>query len=78
MDVSSDHASISQVQWDEFVVQYRTVLNLLRQIAGVWNLEDPCVISGFDMDRVGTVTVGLGWLHDGLQPTCQATYACWK
>jgi len=55
MDSSSDHASISQVQWEEFQGQFRNVLNLLRQISTVWNLEDPCVISGFDMDRVGTV-----------------------
>jgi hypothetical protein len=46
------------LQWDEFCAQFRSVLNLLRQISGVWNLEDPCVISGFDMDRVGTVQVG--------------------
>eukprot|EP00201_Polytomella_parva_P015858 CAMPEP_0175065646 /NCGR_PEP_ID=MMETSP0052_2-20121109/16053_1 /TAXON_ID=51329 ORGANISM="Polytomella parva, Strain SAG 63-3" /NCGR_SAMPLE_ID=MMETSP0052_2 /ASSEMBLY_ACC=CAM_ASM_000194 /LENGTH=264 /DNA_ID=CAMNT_0016332229 /DNA_START=136 /DNA_END=926 /DNA_ORIENTATION=+ len=52
---SADHAVISRFQWDEFRHQFRSVLSLLRQIATVWNLEDPCAISGFDMDRVGTV-----------------------
>jgi hypothetical protein len=28
---------------------------VIAQIASVWNLEDPCIISGFDMDRVGAV-----------------------
>lgn len=145
VDASSDHATVSQGQWDEFCGQFRAVLSLLRQvgagrwalgwvvravhrdvpttgptlpsacgasaapsadgrgwcvypaagqlarapapassspralrtsacprlthppghtytshtqISGVWNLEDPCVISGFDMDRLGTVQVG--------------------
>lgn len=47
--------TISPRQWEEFAGQYRSVLQLLRQIAPVWNLEEPCVIAGFDMDRVGTV-----------------------
>lgn len=53
---AADHATVSQVQWDEFCGQFRSLLCLLRQIAGVWNLEDPCVVCGFDMDRQGTVT----------------------
>jgi hypothetical protein len=48
--------TVSQAQWEEFVMQFRNVLVLLRQIANVWNLEEPCVISGFDMDRMGTIT----------------------
>jgi len=51
----TDHATVSQVQWDEFCGQFRGLLRLLRQIAAVWNLEDPCVVCGFDMDRQGTV-----------------------
>jgi hypothetical protein len=53
--VSSDHATISQVQWDEFYHQFQAVLLLLRTVAGLWNQEDPCIIAGFDMDRLGTV-----------------------
>eukprot|EP00798_Chlamydomonas_sp_ICE-L_P031814 gene31814-7016_t len=52
---SSNHASISVAQWDEFSAQYRTILRLLRHIAAVWNLEEPFVVCGFDMDRIGTV-----------------------
>eukprot|EP00798_Chlamydomonas_sp_ICE-L_P011688 gene11688-34411_t len=54
-DFSSNHASISQAQWDEFFAQYRTILGLLRHIAAVWNLEEPFVVCGFDIDRLGTV-----------------------
>lgn len=53
-DISSEHATISQAQCDEFIAQLRTVFIMLRQISSVWNLEDPVVISGFDMDRIGT------------------------
>ena len=52
---SSDVTTVSQAQWTEFSAQFQTVLVLLRHIANVWNLEEPCVVSGFDMDRVGTV-----------------------
>ena len=55
LDGAATCALISRQQWDEFVAQYRSVLGLLRQIAAVWNVEDPCVIAGFDMDRMGTV-----------------------
>mmetsp|Transcript_19110 Transcript_19110/g.49641 ORF Transcript_19110/g.49641 Transcript_19110/m.49641 type:complete len:957 (-) Transcript_19110:1046-3916(-) len=54
-DQSSAHAEVSQGQWEEFIAQFRATLDLLRQISSVWNVEDPCVISGFDMDRQGTV-----------------------
>lgn len=50
---SSEHATVSAGQWQEFQAQFQLVLNLVRQISSVWNLEDPCVVSGFDMDRVG-------------------------
>ena len=46
---------VSRGQWVEFQEHFQEVLTLLRQISSVWNLEDPCVISGFDMDRVGTI-----------------------
>lgn len=52
---SAEHAVVSAAQWEEFLVQFRAMLSLLRQIAAVWNLEDPCVVSGFDMDRAGCV-----------------------
>ncbi|GBF88728.1 hypothetical protein Rsub_01629 [Raphidocelis subcapitata] len=54
-DASSSAASISESQWREFEGQYHTVLKLLRQISSVWNMEDPTIIAGFDMDRLGTV-----------------------
>jgi len=47
--------TISKGQWEEFVVQLKALLLMLRQLATVWNREDPCVIAGLDMDRQGTV-----------------------
>ncbi len=49
---------MSENQREEFKAQFKSVLQLLQQISNVWNLSDPCVIAGFDMDRVGTVQVG--------------------
>jgi len=46
---------ISINQWNEFTSQFRDVLSLLKRIASVWDNEDPCVISGFHLDRRGTV-----------------------
>lgn len=55
-EASADqHITVSRGQWEEFVQQFRGVLQLLQQIANVWNLQEPCIISGFDMDRVGTI-----------------------
>lgn len=48
-------AGISQNQWNEFTTQFRDVMSLLKRIASVWDNEDPCVISGFHLDRRGTV-----------------------
>ncbi|KAJ9518665.1 hypothetical protein QJQ45_018756, partial [Haematococcus lacustris] len=53
LNATSDHVVVSAAQWAEFRGQFQAVLNLVRQISPVWNLEDPCVISGFDMDRQG-------------------------
>ncbi len=58
--------TITQAQWEEFVGQFQSSLDLLRQISSVWNLEEPCIISGFDMDRQGTVQVR-GYTGDGRQ-----------
>ncbi|GLC44187.1 hypothetical protein PLESTM_001565000 [Pleodorina starrii] len=56
MDSTREHDTISPQQWDEFCSQFRSIVNTLQQVASVWNLEDPVVISGFDMDRAGTIT----------------------
>ncbi|KAG2446074.1 hypothetical protein HXX76_000674 [Chlamydomonas incerta] len=50
-----EHDTISQQQWDEFCAQFRNIVGTLQQVASVWNMEDPVVISGFDMDRAGTI-----------------------
>jgi hypothetical protein len=44
-------AQISKQQWDEFLLSFRAVLELLQKINPLWNQEDPCIIAGFDMDR---------------------------
>ena len=49
-------ACVGEAQWREFEAQFHATLRLLRQIAPVWNLDDPCVVAGFDMDRQGTVS----------------------
>lgn len=54
-DSLNEHTCISTAQCREFTQQYMAVLSLLRVVAPIWDLEDPCVISGFDMDRIGTV-----------------------
>ena len=46
---------ISINQWNEFTSQFRDIMSLLKRIASVWDDEDPCVISGFHLDRRGTV-----------------------
>ncbi|EFJ50616.1 hypothetical protein VOLCADRAFT_116796 [Volvox carteri f. nagariensis] len=56
MDSNREHDTISPQQWDEFSSQFRSIVNTLQQVASVWTLEDPVVISGFDMDRAGTIT----------------------
>ncbi|GIL47568.1 hypothetical protein Vafri_4360 [Volvox africanus] len=56
MDSNREHDTISPQQWDEFSSQFRSIVNTLQQVASVWNMEDPVVISGFDMDRAGTIT----------------------
>lgn len=56
--ILSPDVTVSEPQWQEFCGQFQNVLTLLRQIATVWNMEEPCVISSFDMDRQGTVQVG--------------------
>ncbi len=56
MDSNREHDTISQRQWDEFTAQFQRIVNTLQQVASVWNLEDPVVISGFDMDRAGTIS----------------------
>jgi hypothetical protein len=67
--MSANTCSVSQQQWDEFKGQFHTVLQLLTCISPNWNLEDPCLISGFDMDRQGTVQVG----PPRLLPSCRCS-----
>lgn len=81
--VSGGNVDVSTMQWEEFTSQFRDVLNLLQKISGVWNLEDPCVISGMDMDRcrtsqalarepAGTFICRLSWSEPGsLVLTCK-------
>eukprot|EP00210_Caulerpa_lentillifera_P008045 g7682.t1 len=47
--------SIHLNQWTEFKNQFTEVLKLLKKIGGLWDREDPCVISGMHLDRQGTV-----------------------
>lgn len=49
--VGGGDADVATEQWEEFTTQFRDVLNLLKRIASVWDLEDPCVISGLHIDR---------------------------
>lgn len=46
---------VSPNQWNEFTTQFRDVLKMLKRIGGLWDREDPCVISGLHLDRRGTV-----------------------
>ena len=81
--VGGGDVNVSAMQWEEFTSQFRDVLNLLAKISPVWNLEDPCVISGLDMDRCrtsqalareppGTVICRLSWSEPGsLVLTCK-------
>ncbi|CAD7701308.1 unnamed protein product [Ostreobium quekettii] len=74
---------VSPIQWEEFTTQFRDVLGLLTKISAVWNHEDPCVISGLDMDRgrtaqalakepSGTFICRLSWSEPGsLVLTCK-------
>ncbi|GAX73388.1 hypothetical protein CEUSTIGMA_g841.t1 [Chlamydomonas eustigma] len=53
MNPAHDIMRISGNQAVSFMTQFRSILSLLSQISMVWNMEDPHVVSGFDMDRVG-------------------------
>lgn len=55
--VGGGDADVATEQWEEFTTQFRDVLNLLKRIASVWDLEDPCVISGLHIDRWGNYDV---------------------
>ncbi|CAD7697834.1 unnamed protein product [Ostreobium quekettii] len=81
--VGGGDVDVSPMQWEEFTSQFRDVLNLLTKISSVWNHEDPCVISGLDMDRgrtaqalarepPGTFICRLSWSEPGsLVLTCK-------
>lgn len=83
--VGGGDVDVSAIQWEEFTSQFRDVLNLLAKISAVWNLEDPCVISGLDMDRCrtsqalareppGTFICRLSWSEPGsLVLTCKVS-----
>ena len=45
------HARVNERQFVEFQQQFRHTLEMLRSISSLWNRQDPCIISGFDMDR---------------------------
>jgi hypothetical protein len=45
------HARVATNQFVEFQRQFRAALSMLRSISGLWNRQDPCIVSGFDMDR---------------------------
>jgi hypothetical protein len=45
------NARVHERQFVEFQKQFRNTLDMLRSIASLWNRQDPCIISGFDMDR---------------------------
>lgn len=49
--VGGGDANVAIQQWEEFTSQFRDVLDLLKRIASVWDLDDPCVISGLHIDR---------------------------
>lgn len=45
------HARVDPRQFNEFQRQFRAALQMLRSIASLWNRQEPCIVSGFDMDR---------------------------
>lgn len=45
------NARVHERQFVEYQRQFRAALAMLRSISALWNRQDPCVISGFDMDR---------------------------
>jgi hypothetical protein len=60
---------LSRAQVEIFLARYRALLRLLRQVAGVWNMEDPCVIAGLDMNRAAA--------QDALEKEPPGTFLCW-
>lgn len=50
------HARVAMEQFVEFQRQFRSALSLLRSISGLWNRQEPCIVSGFDMDRRRAIT----------------------
>ena len=50
------HARVATQQFVEFQRQFRAALSMLRSISGLWNRQDPCIVSGFDMDRRRAIT----------------------
>lgn len=45
------NARVHERQFQEFQRQFRDALTMLQSISALWNRQDPCIISGFDMDR---------------------------
>lgn len=45
------HARVDPRQFNEFQRQFRAALQMLRSISSLWNRQEPCIVSGFDMDR---------------------------
>eukprot|EP00892_Ulva_mutabilis_P011997 jgi/Ulvmu1/916/UM101_0025.1 len=52
-----EDSRVSRRQFAAFKTQLLAVLRLLRTISTLWDRTDPCIISGFDMDRTKAVAV---------------------
>ena len=54
------HARVHVRQFQAFQEKFRHTLEMLRSIASLWNRQDPCIISGFDMDRAAATNALAG------------------
>lgn len=55
MGASGGVLSSGHVQ--QFAQNLRAVLGMLKRVSHMWDMEDPCVICGFDMDRDRAIQV---------------------
>jgi len=46
---------VARHQFTDFQHTFAMVLAMLRRIAALWNMQDPCIVSGFDMDRATAI-----------------------
>ena len=46
---------VARHQFVDFQNTFQMVLAMLRRISSLWNLQDPCIVSGFDMDRTNAI-----------------------